>query len=66
MGTFLIAKDAKFLNGDNEYSDPTSRVRRQICVFVGRTCQKVHSPHVAAQVCVVNLYHSELVQQTTN
>ena len=36
-----ITKD--FIMPDNEDTDKTGRVRRLICVFVGRTCKKVHS-----------------------
>ena len=35
----------KYLYADNEDSDQTARMRSLICVFVGRTCQKV--PDVA-------------------
>ena len=41
LGTFWIAKDAKFLHADNEDSDQTAWMRRLIWVFVGRTCQQV-------------------------
>ena len=41
LGAFWIAKDAKFLDADNEDSDQTARMRRLICVFAGRTCQKL-------------------------
>ena len=38
---FWIAKDASFLHAGNEDSDQTAQKRRLICVFVGRTCQKI-------------------------
>ena len=34
-------KDAKFLHAENDDFDKTERVRRLICVFLGRTCQNV-------------------------
>ena len=42
LGIFWIVMDAKFLYADNEDSDQSARMRRQICDFVGCTCQKVH------------------------
>ena len=39
LGTFLIAKGARFPHADNEDSDQTARMRRLI--FVGSICQKV-------------------------
>ena len=38
---FWIARDAKVPHADNEDSDLTTRMRRLICVFDWRTCQKV-------------------------
>ena len=40
LGTFWIAKDAKFPHADNESSNLTAPLHRQIRVFVRRTCQK--------------------------
>ena len=37
LGTFRIAKDAKFLHVDNEDSDQTARMRWLIWVFIVRT-----------------------------
>ena len=37
LGTFSIAKDAKFLHAENEYSDQTVRIHR--LTFVGDTCK---------------------------
>ena len=41
LGTFWIAKYAKFLDTDNGNSNKTARIRRLIWTFVGRTCQTV-------------------------
>ena len=41
LGAFWIAKDAKFLHADNQYSGQTARMRRVSWVYVGRKCQKV-------------------------
>ena len=41
QGAFWIAKDAKFLDADNEDSDQTAQMRRLILVLVGRTYEKV-------------------------
>ena len=41
LGTFWIARDAKFLHSDNEDSEQTARIHRMICVFVMRICEKV-------------------------
>ena len=40
LGLFWIAKDATFLNEDNEGSDQTARMRRLIWIFVEHTCKK--------------------------
>ena len=42
LDAFWIAKNTKFLHGNNEDADQTARTRRLIRVFVGCTCQKVH------------------------
>ena len=41
MGTFWIAKDAKFFHADED-SDQTTQMCRLICVFDGCAYQKVH------------------------
>ena len=41
LGTFWIAKDAKFLQADKEESHQTARMRKLIWVFVRRINQKV-------------------------
>ena len=42
LGTFWIAKGAKFRHTDKENPDQIVRMRRLIWVFVGCTCQKFH------------------------
>ena len=49
-GAFCIAKDAKFLNVDNEDSDQTARMRRLIWVFFARKCLEGTFSHVAVHM----------------
>ena len=44
LGTFWVAKDAKFLHAENEDSDQTARMRSLIRVFVERISLKVRFP----------------------
>ena len=41
QGAFWIAKDRKFLHAGNEDSHMPAQMRRLICIFVGRTYQKL-------------------------
>ena len=41
LGAVWIAKDAKFFHVDNEDSDQTAGMRRQIWLFIGHTFQRV-------------------------
>ena len=40
LGAYWIAQDPKFLHADNEDSDRTARMRRLVCVVVGRIYRK--------------------------
>ena len=56
LGTFWIAKDAKFLHVDNEDSDQTVQMCRLIWVFGGNTSKVMFSP-VAAQKSISYFLH---------
>ena len=46
QGAFWLAKDANFLNADNEDSDQSARMHRLIWVFIGSTYQKICFLHI--------------------
>ena len=60
LGAFWVANDVKFLNTDNEDSDETAWIRRLICVFVGRTCQRYVATHLKWR------YKTEFYQKLAN
>ena len=60
LGSFRIAKDAKFLQADNEDSDQTAQMRRLIWVFVGpRRSEGTFSP-VAILIVLTVYLHKKL------
>ena len=54
LTAFWIAKDAKFLQADNEDSDQTVRMHRLVWVFAGRKCQKLRLHTLPLYLCWID------------
>ena len=55
LGIFCKAKDAKFLDADKEESNQIARMRRLICVSVGRIYKTIFFfSHNSVQLSFIN------------